>query len=49
VVVAEVEVGGGMLLPEMAGEILGRTVEGRAIKSVHVTTSADGKFAYRIE
>lgn len=38
----------GTLLPEMAGEILSRTVEGRPIKSVHVTGSADGKFVYQI-
>jgi type VI secretion system protein VasG len=39
----------GTLLPEMAGEILGRVVEGGTIKSVHVTGSAEGKFVYRIE
>jgi type VI secretion system protein VasG len=39
----------GTLLPEMSGEILSRTIEGRAIKSVHITGSADGKFVYQID
>ena len=39
----------GTLLPEMAGEILSRAVEGRAIKAVHVAGSAEGKFVYRID
>ncbi len=38
----------GTLLPEMAGEILSRAVEGRAVSSVHVTGTADGKFVYQI-
>ena len=38
----------GTMLPEMSGEILNRTIEGRAIKSVHVT-AADGKFVYKID
>lgn len=38
----------GTLLPEMAGEILGRAVEGQAITSVHVTGAPDGKFVYQI-
>jgi type VI secretion system protein VasG len=39
----------GTLLPELAGEILTRTVEGRPFKSVHVSGSPEGKFVYRIE
>jgi type VI secretion system protein VasG len=39
----------GTMLPEMAGEILSRTVEGKPIKSVHVTGSPDGKFVYQID
>jgi type VI secretion system protein VasG len=39
----------GTMLPELAGEILTRTVEGRAFKSVHVSGAADGKFVYKIE
>jgi type VI secretion system protein VasG len=39
----------GTLLPEMAGEILSRAVEGRAIKSMHVAGSAEGKFVFRID
>ena len=39
----------GTMLPEMAGEILSRSVEGRAITSVHVTGAEDGKFVYKIE
>jgi type VI secretion system protein VasG len=39
----------GTMLPEMSGEILNRTIEGRAIKSVHITGSPDGKFVYQID
>jgi len=39
----------GTMLPELSGEILSRTIEGRGIKSVHITGSADGKFVYQIE
>ena len=39
----------GTMLPELAGEILSRTVEGKPIKSVHVSGSPDGKFVYRIQ
>ncbi|MBI2804904.1 MAG: type VI secretion system ATPase TssH [Planctomycetes bacterium] len=38
----------GTMLPEMASEILNRTVEGTAITSVHVAGSPDGKFIYTI-
>jgi type VI secretion system protein VasG len=38
----------GTLLPELSGEILARTVEGRPFKSVHIT-GADGKFVYQID
>ncbi len=38
----------GTLLPEMAGEFLGRAVEGRSINTVHVTGAPDGKFVYQI-
>jgi hypothetical protein len=37
------------MLPEMSGEILNRTIEGRAIKSVHVSGTPEGKFVYRID
>jgi type VI secretion system protein VasG len=39
----------GTMLPELAGEILTRTVEGRPFKSVNVSGAADGKFVYKIE
>jgi type VI secretion system protein VasG len=39
----------GTLLPEMSGEILSRTIEGRPIKSVKVGASAEGKFVYEIQ
>src|SRR5207248_820056 len=39
----------GTLLPEMAGEILSRAVEGRSIKSVRVSGSKEGKFVYQID
>ena len=39
----------GTMLPEMAGEILQRTVEGRGIKSVHISGSPDGQFVYQID
>jgi type VI secretion system protein VasG len=39
----------GTMLPELSGEILTRTVEGRPFKSVHITGSADGKFVYQID
>ncbi len=39
----------GTLLPELAGEILTRNIEGRTIKSVHITGSPDGKFVYQID
>jgi type VI secretion system protein VasG len=39
----------GTLLPEMAGEILSRTIEGQPVKSVHVSASAEGKFVYKID
>jgi type VI secretion system protein VasG len=39
----------GTMLPEMAGEILNRTIEGVPITSVHVSGTPEGKFAYKIE
>ncbi|MBM3993604.1 MAG: type VI secretion system ATPase TssH [Planctomycetes bacterium] len=39
----------GTLLPELSSAILTRTVDGRPTKAVHVSASAEGKFAYRIE
>jgi type VI secretion system protein VasG len=39
----------GTMLPEMAGEILTRSLEGRPIASVHITTSPEGKFVYQIK
>jgi type VI secretion system protein VasG len=39
----------GTLLPEMAGEILSRSVDGRAIKSVHITGSPQGTFVYQMD
>jgi type VI secretion system protein VasG len=39
----------GTLLPELAGEILTRTIEGVPIKSVHISGSPDGKFVYKID
>lgn len=39
----------GSMLPELAGEILTRTVEGRPFKSVHISGSPEGKFVYRVE
>jgi type VI secretion system protein VasG len=38
----------GTLLPELSGEILNRTIEGQTFKSVHITTTPDGKFVYQI-
>ena len=38
----------GTLLPELSGDILTRTMEGRPFKAVHIT-AADGKFVYQIE
>jgi type VI secretion system protein VasG len=39
----------GTMLPELASQILNRTVEGHAITKVHVSGNADGGFVYTIE
>jgi len=39
----------GTMLPEMASQILNRTVEGHAITKVHVSGNPDGGFVYTIE
>lgn len=36
------------LLPEMAGEILSRIVDGQTIKQIHVSVSDDDRFVYKI-
>ena len=38
----------GTMLPQMASEILNRTVEGQAIHKVHVSGNPDGGFTYQI-
>jgi len=39
----------GTMLPEMASQILNRTVEGHAISKVHVAGNPEGGFIYTIE